>query len=942
MKKYIFTLTLKPLLVVLFVLLIGQTGWSQIVSYALTTTKTAQPFPATYSAAGLGNMSSTIGCSATGAKILGNTAQATGWDSTAVSFSPKSWYTTAFSTVGWYNIKANAILSTTLTSGPKYFALQYKTSSGGTWTTVSSFTITTTPTNYEILLPSACHNLSTCYLRWIQRNANSIAGLASATSSTPVYIKTVSVVGDALSQSNTITVISVTPTTITVSFSPGNGDGHLMKMNTTNSFTAPADGYNPSINTHVYDDNLGGEQEIYNGNTATNLVVSVGSSTNVYWFRVFDYKGSGASTRHNSEESYLNPKECALETIVAIAATNVGLTTATIGANITSAGPSIYERGFFWNTSPGVTNTNNIVEGDITNGSFYNNMAGLPRGTIIYFKGYVSNESGTILSNELSFTNVPTFTNTGNYETAARWNVNEVPGTNSTNANGNDSDSPFIDGICTQTSAVICNNLTINSSKVLNINPDVSLTVNGTLTNNGGTAGLVIKSDATGTGSLIESTTGVNATVQRWMPTRLKAHYLSSPVVSATSLVYRYAWLYYWNEPTKLFVNIPPITVPITPMKGYYLRLDNFNPLLTQPPYPHAQTVTYTGALNTGNLGSSNNLTATRSPFSTMTGFNLVGNPYPSGIDWDAATGWTKVNIDNAIYVYNQTGYSTYINGVSAGVGSAQSNYIAAQQGFFVTISNNDQSVTSGTLQMTNEVRTHTGASSFRSVPDNVLSLKVENDSMNDVAVIRFSPEASIKFDSKFDAYKLFGDIEYPQLYSLTSDGRLASINSLPESNIENSKVFLNLKIGVTGKYKITASQVTSFDKSINIALEDTKTHRIQLLADNPVYSFDADTTDKENRFIVWFYKSPNSIHDGANNKPTIFCSNNRIYVDLHCISYNAAEMTITDMLGKTLDKKLITSNNQSSFETNLPSGLYIVRVLTDGTYFDKKIFIEK
>ena len=52
---------------------------------------------------------------------------------------------------------------------------------------------------------------------------------------------------------------------------------------------------------------------------------------------------------------------------------------------------------------------------------------------------------------------------------------------------------------------------------------------------------------------------------------------------------------------------------------------------------------------------------------------NLVGNPYPSAIDWDASSGWTKTNIDNAIYFFKASGtdqyggtYSSYVNGVSS------------------------------------------------------------------------------------------------------------------------------------------------------------------------------------------------------------------------------------------------------------------------------------
>ena len=110
-----------------------------------------------------------------------------------------------------------------------------------------------------------------------------------------------------------------------------------------------------------------------------------------------------------------------------------------------------------------------------------------------------------------------------------------------------------------------------------------------------------------------------------------------------------------------------------------------------------ANTVSISGAVNSGALSiglTNNNNTNTN-------GFNLVGNPYPSPISWDASSGWTKSNVDNAIYFFNASGdqysgtYSSYVNGVGDGP------IIAAMQGFFVHVT----SGSSGTLGVSNPVR---------------------------------------------------------------------------------------------------------------------------------------------------------------------------------------------------------------------------------------------
>ncbi len=66
-------------------------------------------------------------------------------------------------------------------------------------------------------------------------------------------------------------------------------------------------------------------------------------------------------------------------------------------------------------------------------------------------------------------------------------------------------------------------------------------------------------------------------------------------------------------------------------------------------------------------------------------GWNLVGNPYPSTIDWNAASGWGKNNINATIYIRdNGTGSGQYAtwNGVVGTNGGSQ--YIAAGQAFWV------------------------------------------------------------------------------------------------------------------------------------------------------------------------------------------------------------------------------------------------------------------
>ncbi len=133
-------------------------------------------------------------------------------------------------------------------------------------------------------------------------------------------------------------------------------------------------------------------------------------------------------------------------------------------------------------------------------------------------------------------------------------------------------------------------------------------------------------------------------------------------------------------------------------LKGYALNLGNS---LTTP-----KTVEISGTVNNANQ----QITLYNNDRLYTKGFNLVGNPYPSPIDWNSATGWTKTNIDDALYFFTAGNTNQYTGTYSSYIGTTSSdgkssNIIPSMQGFFVHVSDGGTYPVSGTLGMTNEVR---------------------------------------------------------------------------------------------------------------------------------------------------------------------------------------------------------------------------------------------
>jgi hypothetical protein len=173
-------------------------------------------------------------------------------------------------------------------------------------------------------------------------------------------------------------------------------------------------------------------------------------------------------------------------------------------------------------------------------------------------------------------------------------------------------------------------------------------------------------------------------------------HFLSPPIPGAQSGLFTGSYLYSFDEPTDSWVNIVSQNVTLNDMQGYSNWTPNGSPLL----------VTFTGPLHNGPFS----IPVTRNTTQTDAGWNLVGNPYPSSLDWDAA-GWTKTNVNNTIYYYSGSGgtsnYKYYIGsgGETPGVGTnGGTKYIPPMQGFFIHVNSGN---TTGTLGVSNNERVH-------------------------------------------------------------------------------------------------------------------------------------------------------------------------------------------------------------------------------------------
>ena len=499
------------------------------------------------------------------------------------------------------------------------------------------------------------------------------------------------------------------------------------------------------------------------------------------------------------------------------------------------------------------------------------------------------------------------------------------------------------------------NNLKVNNGVgvtlggTLNVTGILSQTL-GTLTTGGF---LTLISSATQTALIDASGAGSisgNVTMQRYLASAYGYKYVSSPMQAATvssfstlvdlAATFSNFYTYIENNTTSGFTAYTTGTNVLAPLKGYAADFG-----VSGTP----ATISITGAVNNGTLSaaiSNTNQTYTQ-------GFNLVGNPYPSPIDWNAATGWTKTNLDNAIYYFDSgtttqyTGsYSTYINGVSSD--GIANNILASMQGFFVHVSNGTFPV-AGTLGVTNAVRVNnlspvfhksTGLSTA-SIPRTLirLSASFSGDERSSDPIVVYSDTASHAiFNNKLDAIKLLNTNDLvPNFYILNKQGVKLAIASYAVIDTALS-IPLSLHIATAGIINFNLLAADNLPTGINVYLYDSKTNISSILAVGEKISVTLASGDYDGRFYLRF-KPGKEIRTGQ-DVYYLYRKDGKVFVNINLQNDQGGNLSLINISGNVLTKQVITGNGIYNLGSPKVFGIYIVSFVTAGGIHTKKIFV--
>ncbi|MDR3693257.1 putative Ig domain-containing protein [Mucilaginibacter sp.] len=297
---------------------------------------------------------------------------------------------------------------------------------------------------------------------------------------------------------------------------------------------------------------------------------------------------------------------------------------------------------------------------------------------------------------------------------------------------------------------------------------------------------------------------------------------------------------------------------------------------------PVASTITATGTLNAGTIvvhdwytpASANIGYTIATANSAVRGYNLVGNPYPSSIDWSTfsnsnpAASIYGLNVNPTIYILNPVtkNYDTYNAATSLATGSA-TKIIPSGQGFFIQANLASPSLTFNESAKINAQVTGSnllmGAPATQSAYNSYLRIKLITDTINNSdIIIGFNNTSSAKFNGNEDSEFHPGSGSLQTVAAISSDSIYTAEKWVPFPKSTTSQVIrLNITARATRLYTLQRTDFKSIPQIYRVWLMDKYKKDSLDIRNNSTYAFDIDIADTasygSNRFQVIVRQDP-------------------------------------------------------------------------------------
>ncbi len=394
---------------------------------------------------------------------------------------------------------------------------------------------------------------------------------------------------------------------------------------------------------------------------------------------------------------------------------------------------------------------------------------------------------------------------------------------------------------------------------------------------------------------------------------------------------------------------------------GYIVRAPQSYDITT----PSVYSASFNGTVNNGIITTPVNVQSGQT-----SGWNLIGNPYPSALKIDdflslpeneALVGgtiylWTHnsalVASSPGLYTYTSDDYASYnftgsvsadpdSTGTESGGGSGPSGIIASGQSFFVKGKASGSVIFNNSMRMTysnNEFYKPSVVATVSTLQKNRIWLDMKNSQgAYKETLVGYIQTATNGMDSKFDGITLNGN-SYLNFYSINNLDKLSiQGRALPFDSTD--QVDLGYYTSIAGTFTINIKQFDGLFTTQNIYLKDKLLNVVYDLKSGP-YSFTTATGTFDTRFTLMYTNSNLTTSSFSQNDNSLAVVTQNGKIMLKSAGENIESITVNDVLGKILfTQNTIDASEFEISKINPSNQILLLTVFTaDGNKSVRKV----